>query len=382
MQSPRSFPTHIGLCMLLGGAIVAGCSRPLPDQFAQRALPEGFVAQHAEQINQHLGNTFGVPAYPRFQLPAEEQPEPKPDAKPGETKVVYKDQIDRLHLRHGMQVYNRQCAGCHGVSGDGMGPAAQNLNPLPRDYRLGVFKFTSTPRGAKPRREDLARIIRRGAKGTSMPSFRWMAEEDLQAVIDYVITLSVRGEVEYRVQRVAAEQLGEEEPVDFAIFAEELAGIRATWDEAASQQVLPITAEPLLSDETVQAGAKAFIELNCYKCHGKDGRGNKAFNVGKDEWGHTAFAADLTSGTLHGGRRPVDIYRRIYSGINGTPMPGFKDPDAAKEETELQRSAAIWHLTHFVTAIIEAKPLPLEVIEEAAKIQAEKEAAAAKAANP
>jgi mono/diheme cytochrome c family protein len=182
--------------------------------------------------------------------------------------------------------------------------------------------------------------------------------------------------------RVASEQLGEEDPVDFAIFAEELAGIRVTWDEAASQQVLPITAEPLVSDDTIQSGAKAFVELNCYKCHGKDGRGNKAFNVGKDEWGHTAFAADLTSGTLHGGRRPVDIYRRIYSGINGTPMPGFKDPDAAKEETELQRSATIWHLTHFVSAIIEAKPLPMDVIEEAAKIQAEKEAAAAKAANP
>lgn len=360
----------------------SGCSRPLPDQFAKRALPEGFVALHAQQIDEHLRNTFGVPANPRFQLPAEEQPEPKPDAKPGETKVIYKDQLDRLHLRHGMQVYNRQCAGCHGVSGDGLGPAAQNLNPPPRDYRLGVFKFTSTPRGAKPRREDLARIIRRGAKGTSMPSFRWMAEDDLQAVIDYVITLSVRGETEYRVMRVASEQLGEEDPVDFAIFAEELAGIRVTWDEAASQQVLPITAEPLVSDDTIQSGAKAFVELNCYKCHGKDGRGNKAFNVGKDEWGHTAFAADLTSGTLHGGRRPVDIYRRIYSGINGTPMPGFKDPDAAKEETELQRSATIWHLTHFVSAIIEAKPLPMDVIEEAAKIQAEKEAAAAKAANP
>ena len=56
-------------------------------------------------------------------------------------------------------------AGCHGVTGDGQGPAAQYLNPPPRDYRLGQFKFTSTPRGSKPRREDLARIIRRGAKG-------------------------------------------------------------------------------------------------------------------------------------------------------------------------------------------------------------------------
>src|SRR6185369_199672 len=119
------------------------------------------------------------------------------------------EKLDRLQLRHGLEVYTRQCSGCHGSTGDGQGPAAKYLSPPPRDYRLGRFKFTSTPRGSKPRRADLVRIIRRGAKGTSMPTFRWMREEELEAVIDYVILLSSRGELEYRLARVAQNDLAE-----------------------------------------------------------------------------------------------------------------------------------------------------------------------------
>ena len=63
--------------------------------------------------------------------------------------------------------------------------------------------------------------------------------------------------------------------------------------------------------------------------------------VGKDAWGFEGAAADLSSGMFRGGDRPVDIYRRIYSGINGTPMPAFNktfadDPDK------------IWYLVHFI----------------------------------
>jgi hypothetical protein len=86
--------------------------------------------------------------------------------------------------------------------------------------------------------------------------------------------------------------------------------------------------------------------------------------VGKDDWGRIAYAADLTTGMLHGGRRPIDIYRRIYSGINGTPMPAFAQPDSGKGETEAQRSETIWHLVHFVTSIVEGRPLPLAVLDE------------------
>jgi len=44
---------------------------------------------------------------------------------------------------------------------------------------------------------------------------------------------------------------------------------------------------------------------------------------------------------LHGGAQPIDVYRRIYAGINGTPMPAFKDLLANEPDS-------VWHLTHYV----------------------------------
>ena len=90
-------------------------------------------------------------------------------------------------------MFQKRCVGCHGDSGDGNGPAAAYLYPRPRDYRRGIFKFGSTPYGAKPRREDLVRVVRQGARGTLMPDFKFLSDEDLQAVVDYVLVLTHRG---------------------------------------------------------------------------------------------------------------------------------------------------------------------------------------------
>jgi mono/diheme cytochrome c family protein len=94
----------------------------------------------------------------------------------------------------------------------------------------------------------------------------------------------------------------------------------------------------------VAEGKKAFLSKGCSKCHGDDGRGQTPENLRgdlKDSWGHPTRAADLTSGMLHGGREPVDIYRRIFSGISGTPMPGHKAALAEEPQT-------IWNLVAYV----------------------------------
>jgi mono/diheme cytochrome c family protein len=354
---------RVGL-VLVGLGLLVGCGPQAELVYTPREVPEKFPDKHQEQIAEALGKYFGTPRYPKFLQLA---PEDKQPAEAKEPLLV--ESVDRMHLRHGREVYTRQCAGCHGITGDGQGPAAAYLNPPPRDYRLGRFKFTSTPRGSKPRREDLVRIIRHGAKGTSMPTFRFMSQEDLEAVIDYVILLSSRGEVEYRLMKFSEGQLGEEDDIDAQTVAEQAQLIAQSWADADLNIVRPLTPQPQYTPESVEAGARAFVQLNCYKCHGKDGRGNKQFDVGKDDWGRIAYAADLTTGMLHGGRRPVDIYRRIYSGINATPMPAFAQPDTGKGETELQRSQTIWNLAHFITTVVEGKPLPAEIIEEEIKEQ-------------
>jgi mono/diheme cytochrome c family protein len=209
-----------------------------------------------------------------------------------------------------------------------------------------------------------------------MPSFRWMAEDDLTALIDYVMLLSSRGELEYRLGQVAQSELTEDDDLVAVTVADQAQTIAVSWDEAEPQIVRPLTREINASPETIAAGAKAFVQLNCYKCHGRDGQGNKTANVGKDDWGRIVFAADLTTGTLHGGGRPLDLYRRIYSGINGTPMPGFNQPDSGKGENAEQRSATIWHLTHFITTVANGEPLPLDVIDAEIREQVKAQAAA------
>ena len=134
--------------------------------------------------------------------------------------------------------------------------------------------------------------------------------------------------------------------------------IADSWVQAEAELVRPVTVNPPRTEETVQQGAVAFAEFSCVKCHGPDARGSKSADVGQDIWGRTAYPANLSMGMLHGGRRPIDIYRRIYSGINGTPMPSSKDPNTAIGETPEERSERIWHLVHFVTAVIEGNQVP------------------------
>ena len=96
----------------------------------------------------------------------------------------------------GSGLYRKHCVICHGVTGDGRGETAAVIRPYPRDYRMGIFKFKSTKRGSKPTREDIAKQIRNGIAGTAMVKIKELSEEDVQALTDYVIYLSIRGELE------------------------------------------------------------------------------------------------------------------------------------------------------------------------------------------
>ena len=261
---------------------------------------------------------------------------------PDDLKLLGGTPEEEQQLKRGAAVYRHYCQQCHGVTGDGDGPAAAYLTPRPRDYRRGIFKFTSTPYGSKPRREDLLRTIEHGVTGTSMPSFRLLPKRDLEAVLDYVLALTHRGELEQQLI-VQADAEGElnDEAVD-----ELVQGIIDRWKSARDNVVEPETKMPPVTEASIAAGAAVFQKRECFKCHGRDGRGGLAggIEVGNDAWGRKDPAADLTSGMLHGGQAPLDVYRRISSGINGTPMPAFKESFANEPE-------AIWQLTQYVLSL-------------------------------
>lgn len=255
-----------------------------------------------------------------------------------EPQLLSNPQLAKQHLRAGREVYAERCQACHGLAGDGNGEVAQYFTPKPRDYRKGIFKFTSTPYGSKPLRSDLIRTVQRGVTGTSMPSFDQLPDAKIEAVVDYVLVLTERGELEQQLVQLAED----EEELDPDYVQEIVDTIASNWNKS-ELPVAPKTLMPPMTAESIAQGRQLFLSKGCSKCHGADGRGGLAggIDVGTDTWGHRDPAADLTSGMFRGGNRPIDIYRRIYNGINGTPMPSFATEFRDNPE-------AIWRLVHFV----------------------------------
>ncbi|HEV3166801.1 MAG TPA: cytochrome c, partial [Isosphaeraceae bacterium] len=180
----------------------------------------------------------------------------------------------------GYALYRRHCLHCHGVTGDGAGPTADFLYPRPRDYRKGIFKFTSTTT-EKPTRADLVKTIREGLHGTSMPSFEaLMPPEEIEQVTDYVIFLSMRGETELgliELASVADEAVAD--PLPKADISDVTSLVFRKWKSAATQVLDPPAKRVAASAESVARGRQAFLgrtdkKLECWGCHGPQGVGN------------------------------------------------------------------------------------------------------------
>jgi len=299
-----------------------GCSKPIEPEFVKSADLEVLKAELQAPIQSVLLEHCGTPA--RLKLP-------------------WGSDSDDRRILEGYRVYQKRCAQCHGSSGDGNGPAAGYLYPRPRDYRKGVFKFASTPYGSKPVRADLIQTVTRGIAGTSMPAFHLLPDTEIEAVVDYVLALTHRGELEGQLTA----EVGSSEEYEAGIFKEVLELVKDRWVQADQAVYQPLTPQPVLTSEHVSKGREAFLSKGCSTCHGTDGRGQTAENLRGDRldaWGYPTRAADLTSGMLRGGPRPIDVYRRIYGGINGTPMPAFNVN--LKEEPE-----TIWNLVAYVLHI-------------------------------
>ncbi len=372
-----------GLFCLLVMALV-GCQRQAELSYNQREEVGKLPDEYQQQIKATLQKYFGTAVSPRYQVPDLEAEESGSDDEDSEPAEVLVHEFEPAVLKVGQAAFNRRCSGCHGVTGDGAGDWAQYLTPKPRDYRRGIFKFGSTIRGSKPTRQDLTRFVRHGARGTSMPAFRWLPDDEMDAIISYVMMLSARGEMEFRLAREAGdlylepeelEEGEEQELIEEEYIPEIILEVVDSWHLAHEDVVQPITPMPPVTPESIEAGRLTFMSRECWKCHGKDGRGqtvwlNKEFianlmqtpeeereQLNVDDWGNVAPAADLSAGMLHGGRRPVDVYRRIYAGINGTPMPAFSV--AFQEEPE-----TMWNLVHFILHVVETGQFPAGSTEE------------------
>ena len=277
-------------------------------------------------------------------------------------------------LTQGPRLYRRLCANCHGVMGDGAGPAAGWLDPRPRDFGLGAFKFTSTVNGAKPLVEDLLATLRRGVPGTAMPAFKGLDPAEARSLVGYVRILSMRHEF---ARALVYEAEGESDPdpenfLDQATIESCVDSAREPWDDAA-KQVIPLESEPLQFDHAnVELGRRAFLseDLACYKCHAVDGRGqpDDSYAITRDLGDRPARTYDLTTGFLRGGKRREDIARRVLCGVSGGGMPSFeglfgKWPEATELQTETATATSrrpredLWRLVSFVQYLSHSRRL-------------------------
>jgi cytochrome c oxidase cbb3-type subunit I/II len=195
------------------------------------------------------------------------------------------DQVTR-----GKTVYERRCIGCHGVKGDGNGPMATFLDPRPRNFTLGSFKFRTTPSGSLPTDGDLYRTLTRGVRWTAMPTWHELPEKDRIAVIAYIKTFSAR------------------------------------WKEEKPEPPIPIGEPPAPTPELLARGKQLYQQAKCFQCHGDGGKGDgpSASDL-KDDLKFKIRPADFTKGQFKGGGDVRDVFRAMTTGLDGTPMPSFAD---------------------------------------------------------
>ncbi len=318
--------------VLIGTFVLNGCG-PVPMTYVlSDATKKALDEPKQELLSNALDAYFGTPDAPKI-------PEP--------LKRVLKG--DEAKLAEGATSYRRLCMHCHGLSGDGGGPTAKFVLPVPRDYRKGLFKFTSTDQTASPTRDDLKRTLLNGIPGTSMPSFALFKEQEVENILDYVILLSVRGLTEAFVVDELETGTGE---IDAATVASNSTAVSNRWVGTETRVVTPKAQRTTPDVDSIERGRQLYLSdrAQCKKCHGPEGLGDGLMNDPnadpkdtKDSWGNQARPANLTVGVYRGGGRPIDLFRRIHSGIKGTPMPG--------QSTNLQKEEEIWDLVNYIKSL-------------------------------
>jgi mono/diheme cytochrome c family protein len=225
-------------------------------------------------------------------------------------------------LDGGKQIYEQHCAACHGINGDGLGPATVWLFPKPRNFNSGLFKVQSTPAGSLPTDDDLLQTITRGMPGSSMPSFTYLSEKARRDVVQYVkhLTVSV-GTDGKRVNRFE----------------------QARTDGSLKPPV-QVPPEPGVTVEALTKGKEVYTRLQCATCHGEHGVGDgPSAPTLKDNFGLPLLPRDFTIGSFRGGSEGRDLYLRIANGLAGTPMLPFDDSVIKPEER--------WALVQYVQSL-------------------------------
>jgi cytochrome c oxidase cbb3-type subunit 2 len=219
-------------------------------------------------------------------------------------------QVGKLsgHPDQGKQLYRRYCIGCHGPRGDGAGENAPYIDPKPRNFTQATFKCRSTPTGTLPLDSDLYNSIGRGFDNSNMPSWAPLTDQDRINLVAFIKTFSPR------------------------------------WKNDKAGVPINIPSETPVTVQSIQHGHDLFQKLECWKCHGPEGRGDgPSASTLTDSNDQPIRPYNFAEGSrFKCGATNQDIYRIFVTGVDGTPMPSFADV--------IQPNDA-WDLVHFLRTL-------------------------------
>ncbi len=112
---------------------------------ATRSIPNKSPPRIGKRLDSALNALFGSPANPKVELNDSELKQQISELELDVKTLKDGSKVDTL--KEGSKHYRRHCMHCHGVTGDGRGPTGPWVNPHPRDYRQGLFKFISSDVG-------------------------------------------------------------------------------------------------------------------------------------------------------------------------------------------------------------------------------------------
>jgi mono/diheme cytochrome c family protein len=263
-------------------------------------------------------------------------------AAPGAVFAGVPDGVKKDLLEKGKKVYFKRCVWCHGVEGGGDGPSAERLYTRPRNFIQGTFKIRTTDSGELPMESDLIKTVKNGLQGSAMPAWgEFLAEDEIVAVVNFVKTL---------VQDRSFDDTEDEEVnnVITGIAADNGKGPLgdAPWAATTGPYHLGVP------QEHIDAGKELFIKNKCMECHGGEGRGDGNPTM-KDDWGFPIVAANWQEcWNFRGARRdpfnPFNVARTISTGLNGSPMPNFREQMTGKER---------WQVAAFVNSLCPRKKI-------------------------
>ncbi len=229
-------------------------------------------------------------------------------------------QLSAQDLERGKAVYDKWCAGCHGDTGAGDGDAAEFMLPRPRNFTGGVYQIRTTATGELPTDDDIRRVIDVGMPGTTMPAWE--------------------------------DRLSSGERNDLVAYLKSF----SRFFEGENPQPIDVGRKPgrPSADELADAGRLFVDELQCLRCHGDQGRGDGTSAPElTDDFDVPIRAADLTRNwTFNGGGTVEDIYMRLRTGLDGTPMPSNSDVVDAGIITDEQ----LWRVAQYVRSLSPDKP--------------------------